>query len=378
MKIAIDARTVASPPYSGFGRYVMQIVKHVPRLAPDVTFVLLLNKEMNKDTLTAMKNIVLLFLKQTLRPIADNILLPLLIRKNKIDVFHFTTNVSSIAYNCRGVLTLHDTRQMKTSLIHDLQLGFKHCLVRSYYKAIIPLSAKKAAAIITDDQESKKEIINLFGIDEEKVHAIFLGVDEIFQKVSAQCAGRRLMEKYGIRGKFILGIGAGDPMKNTEGLIKAYSLLPHTLKAEHNLVILWPDFRMKKHAHDLVARFYPEQSKIISVFNASDDDLVFFYNAAALFVSTTFYKGAYLPPLEAMACGTPVVVSALSYREAIHQSAYLIDPWNSEDVVNGIVEVLTNADLRGQLIHKGLEKTAVLTAQKVAEETLKIYKQACV
>lgn len=290
--------------------------------------------------------------------------LPILAHRHKVDLLHSPANVAPLFY--RGVSVVH---------IHDL------CFVvnpqwysftfRTVYNFIIPRLARRASRVITCSNNSKNDLLHFCRLTADKVSLVYWAVDDIFLKRATDASSARDVEAKGL-GEFILYVGSLEPRKNINTLIKSYVQLrrsnPH-LKPKLVLIggesPLFADvqLRVKDYAGDIVFKGFID-----------DETLRAFYSKAALVAYPSLYEGFGLPPLEAMASGTPVITSdGSSIPEVVGEAAFMIDPRSVEQLTNAMVRLLTDKELRQKLVALGKIQVERFNWYRVARNTLAVY-----
>ena len=232
----------------------------------------------------------------------------------------------------------------------------------------------KVDAVITISNHSKKDLMEYLKIPEEKIKVIYHGIDKIFRPIDG---ANHAIRRYGIDSPFILHVSNYAPRKNPETLIKAFHKLKKEKMVNHKLVIAGRRWE-RSGIYDFVKKL-DLQNDVIFTGNVPREDLVSFYNAADMFVYPTIYEGFGLPPLEAMACGCPVISSNVtSMPEVVGDAALLLgDPLDSQDLAEKMYSVLIDEDLRNKLREKGLKRAKIFSWEKCARETLEVYHQVC-
>jgi glycosyltransferase involved in cell wall biosynthesis len=242
----------------------------------------------------------------------------------------------------------------------------------------VPRSARQAAQVIALSRHGRDDIIETYGVEPEKVSVIPLAAAAHFQPVLNEQELQRVRQTYGIEGDYILSVGAIQPRKNLSRLVAAYSRL-RPIGPKGNLPKLV-----------LVGKcgwLYDETLRSIKELETSDSvvltgyvpesDLPALYSGALAFVYPSYFEGFGLPPLEAMQCGTPVIVgNRTSLPEVVGDAGMLVDPFDVDDITAAIVKVISDSDFREQLRVKGLERASIFNWQKTARETLTIYRKA--
>ncbi len=266
--------------------------------------------------------------------------------------------------------------------IHDL--AFEH-LPETFtrrgslqLKLTVRRTAKKAARIATVSEYSRQDLLRTYKLPPEKVVVTHNGVEPHF---SPQCnsahESSEIRRRFGVERDFILAVGSLQPRKNLVRLIRAYAKLrSEQERFNHQLVIvgrkLWltdeifAEVKKQKWANDVILTGY-----------VADEDLPALYRAASAFVYPSIFEGFGLPPLEAMACGTPVVTSnTSSLPEVVEDAALLIDPYNEQDLANALQRIVGDELLRVRLRKHGAEQAKKFTWRAAAEKTLQLYRES--
>lgn len=210
-----------------------------------------------------------------------------------------------------------------------------------YYRFLVPLVARRAKAIVTISEFSRQEISHLLDIPEKRIHVVYCAASRIFSPP------RRPAKK-----EYILAVSSMDPRKNLARLVEAFK----KLKLD-GLKLLMVGSKGRAFGDTRIDAAVQDSPNIEFTGYVSDTKLVDLYQGARLFVYPSLYEGFGLPPLEAMACGTPVVVSnTTSLPEVCADAAYYVDPHDADDIARGIRFVLDNPSLQEEMIRKGLER----------------------
>lgn len=237
-------------------------------------------------------------------------------------------------------------------------------LFRSYYQWLVPKVIHRADKIITISQASKKEILRYYPFAKNKIEVISLGLDNNFHLLP------NIEQK-----NQILYVGSLNTRKNFTSVIQAFDQLPYE---QYQLVIVGnfsSNFHLDKKTQDLLEKS-KRNPNIEFKSHISDNELTLLYNESKLFLFPSFYEGFGLPPLEAMACGTPVITSNLSSMpEVCGDAAIYIDPHSVEDISQKIQTILSNEALQQKLINKGLEHIKQFTWEKATDEHIKVFKE---
>lgn len=272
------------------------------------------------------------------------------------------------------IVTVHD---IVPYLVRDdpNQSTFQHPIDR-FFDHWAVMGLKRATALICDSDCTKQTIISTLDYPQEQIHVVYLGVaHEIF---FPQPTPPSFYARYRIDPnlRYILYVGSENPRKNLSRLIQAFT----RIRAE------MPDIRLLKVGS---AEYLPQAEvlkkeieqlglaeDVLFFEHVSDKDLALFYNAASLFAFPSLYEGFGLPPLEAMACGTPVVASfAASIPEVVGDAAVLVDPVNIDAITNAMRSILNDDELAADLRQRGLARAAEFSWERTARETIAVYEQ---
>ena len=337
MTIIIDARVLNSNSYAGVQNYTKYILESI---SDKLQLSVAKPKVKNKYLSHLWSHFVLPFKKGDVLFCPAN-MAPIFIPKSK-----------------KLVLTIHDlaflTYPKSFSKIFQI-----------YYSLLIPYNIKRADQIITISEASKKEIIDIFPQVKDKINIVVLGIDK----------------KYGIvkdlkKKKQILYVGSINERKNLIGAIESFERLPKEL--DYSLVIVgnfFDIFSLSKKMKEVLFRA-KKNNKIIFKQGLDDNALIVEYNVSRILIFPSFYEGFGLPPLEAMACGTPVITSNLSSMpEVCGDAALYVDPYNIEDITSKMEILINDKNLQKELVSKGLDKVRNFTWRKSALEHIKIFKE---
>jgi len=260
------------------------------------------------------------------------------------------------------IVTIHD------ALVFGLPQAFSIAF-RTWYKLLSKVLGITARKIITDSFFSKGELIKYCGIAESKLRVLYFGKDHILSVKP----GDNFLEKHRLLDKpFLLVVSSiNNPNKNFNSIVKAMELLGNM---KFDVVITGGT---KLHPNVFSQLGIPlSLSNLKNVGYVNDSELRTLYEHAACFAYPSFYEGFGLPPLEAMTCGCPVVVSnTSSLPEVCGEAAYYVNPYSVESIAEGIHKVLTDEDLRKSLIQKGFERVKMFSWENYAREALKIFEE---
>ena len=352
MKIAIDTQTALGQK-SGFGFYVENLVKALAKVDPQNKYVLI-KPQTEKDFSTVQ------------RWWWDQIRFPSKARKEQVDLIHQPCFSAPIFYRGNVVVTCHDIISMK----FPKNLPFAS---RMFYSRWMPFSYRAAKMIIADSENTKKDIIEYLNIPKEKIRVVHLAVSQDFKPKSPQEIEKAKFE-YKISGKYFIDVGTIEPRKNLPFLVKAYALAVKSGISE-KLVITGKKGWYYENLFLLVKKLNL-QERVIFTGYADDKDIPALYCGATALVFPSLYEGFGFTPLEAMACGTPVISSnTSSLPEVVNEAGILLPPKDEKIWAKNMVEVAQNKDLAHKLSQKGLKQAKNFTWEDVARKTIEVYKE---
>ncbi len=245
---------------------------------------------------------------------------------------------------------------------------------KTYMKSVASFSIKNADALITTSENTRKDLIDLLMVKEDKIFVIYPGVDSTFKPASAQDK-EKVKKKFGLPQNYILAVGTLEPRKNLSCLLKAFALLKKKSDFDFKLVIVGEEGWLYKRIFNDIKKQDLEKETIFTGF-IQDKDLPAIYSGASVFVYPSLYEGFGLPALEAMACGAPVVCSnTSSLPEVVGKAALKANPEKPEEFANAISKIVSDTNLAKELSKMGYERAKQFSWEKTAKETLSVYKK---
>jgi len=263
-----------------------------------------------------------------------------------------------LAWSKKLIVTVHD-------LIH---LHFTHYLdspmAKIYAKIMLPVVLEKASAIIAVSEYTKQDLVSVFGIPPQKITVIYHGIDAQFQEVKLP-AGKLA---------YFLYVGLLKPHKNIGTLLAAFRRLQQEANFQPVKLVLVGKADTKHEVVKTWLREMAENKMIEWVSEASDEDLIRYYQGASALILPSRYEGFGFPLIEAMACGTPIIASdAASIPEIASDAALYFDPASSDELAQAMKQILTDTQIRTQLIDKGRVRRQVFSWTNAARKTLQVY-----
>jgi alpha-1,3-rhamnosyl/mannosyltransferase len=246
---------------------------------------------------------------------------------------------------------------------------------REYLRVAQRVAARRAAAVLTVSESAKAGIVRHFALPPEAVAVTLEAAAPCFRRVSDPDTVQRVCARYGLRPGFVMALGSPDPRKNVAAVIDAYAALPTALREQHALAIVWTHPRLASGIALYSQQRYVSQ-EICFLPSVPDDELAVLYSSAAVFVFPSLGEGFGLPPLEAMACGAPVIAANTSaVPEVVGSAAILIDPADGSALTTAMVRLLEDATRRDALSRAGRARAADFSWERCARQTRAVYQR---
>ncbi len=366
MRIGIDARLLAYR-QGGTSVYVRNLLQHLPAIAPDDSFVALPGRRQPASGATAPNLRDHPLWTPPHHPF-EQWALPLELATAALDLVHSTDFIPPFVRACRSVITVHDLSFLlypETKTPESLR-----------YYGQIDRAVASADAIIAVSEATRHDLQRLLNVPPQRVRVVHHGVSPVFaprppEAVQAFCRER------GLPDTFMLWVGALEPRKNLPALFRAVArATPRLPEALRTLVLVGIDgwgFDAAQQEFDRLGL----AAQTVMFGPASEQELALLYNAAWVFPFPSLYEGFGLPPLEAMACGAPVLSARVSSMpEVLGDACRYFDPLDSATLATLLVELAADPNLRSDLRSAGLARAAGFRWERTAAETLAVYHEA--
>jgi glycosyltransferase involved in cell wall biosynthesis len=292
--------------------------------------------------------------------------LPRLCRTWQADVLHVTYNGPFLS-PCPVVVTVHD-------VIFKRYPAFFSARDRLLFATLLRLTLRRAAAIITDSESSRRDIVTYYPFTRDKIHVVPLAVNPAFRVEISADRRQAVRARYRVDTPFILAVGNLQPRKNLQRLTAAFRCLLADGFNSHRLVLVGNDaFRsseFRAEVQDLI-----QSGQLTLTGYVPEEDLPALYREADVFVYPSLYEGFGLPILEAMACGIPVVTSnTSSMPEVAGDAALLVDPVQTDQIQHALYSIISQAELAIQLSEKGQQRSKQFTWVSTARNVMTVYR----
>jgi glycosyltransferase involved in cell wall biosynthesis len=364
MRIGIDARLNAYRE-GGIAEYTRRLIESLALLDQLSDYSILHHVKSTTD-LGSGKNFRRINLFTPCHHRLERIALAAEISRLGLDILHSPDFIPPRFGARRYVITVHDL-----TFVHYPQFQTPDSL--RYYLGNIRNAVRQADHILADSQVSKEDMVNLLNVPPEKITVHMLGVNPIFRPLPQE----RIIEaqrRFGLPSSYLLFVGTFEPRKNLPGLLESYQLLRAKMSDVPPLVIVgrrgWLYEPIFQKVEDLKLR-----DRIIWIEDIPFADLPAIYNGATVLALPSFYEGFGFPPLEAMACGIPTVVSDRgSLPEVVGDTGLMINPDRADELAEALYRALTDNTFRQQSAEAGIARAATFTWQHTAEIVLSVYR----
>jgi len=364
MKIVINAIPIRSP-LTGVGNYTYNLITEFQRLRPDFDYTFYYGYFTKKLKVYPKKGKSFYYIKESAKKI------PFLssYTRSVIDrLVHFHLKKYDLYFE-PNFIPLDIKAQKTVTTVYDFSFYLHpewHPKSRvDYFSKNFFKRIKKSDSIITISKYVEREALEILKIKDCRIVTVYPGFSDVFKASQGEKIRTRLPENY------ILFVGSIEPRKNLVSLLKSYLLLQEYIRREFKLLLVGFKGWGNKEISELLGKMRGEVHYLGYVNNQELSEL---YRKASCFVYPSLYEGFGLPPLEAMACGCPVVTSCVtSLPEVCGDAAYYVDPYDVESIAEGMHKVLTDGLMKKNLIEKGLERVKLFSWEKAAKEHLELF-----
>lgn len=356
MKIAIDVQTTLGQP-TGFGFYVSNLVENLKKTDAENEYVLA-KPDSETDFSTPQ------------RFIWDQLTFPKIAKRQSADLIHQPCFSAPLMFGGPVVVTIHDI----ISILFPQNIPFAS---RMFYSKWMPFSYAKARKIISISESTKRDIVRVLKISPDKITVIHNGFDaKLQQKLSSEKIGQ-VKKKYNLPQDYLLHIGTLEPRKNLDFLIDVFfEAIKDKKNSNLSLVITGKKGWYYEGLFEKVAKL-KLQDRVIFTGYIDEGDKGALYQGARIFTFPSLYEGFGLPPLEAMASGTPVISSnTSSMPEVIGEAGILISPKQKSAWVEAIGRVNCDDKLYSEMKKKNEQQISKFDWARTAKETIDVYEQA--
>lgn len=365
MRVGIDARLVYYS-QAGIGQYILHLVDGLAAVDHENEYVLLQSRKDN-TTILEKPNFRRVSLWTPSHHRLERHSLNVELMRLGLDVLHSPDFIPPHRPSCKSVITVHDLAF----------LLYPHFLTResARYYGHIDQAVRWTDHIISVSESTKRDTIQHLGVAEDKITVVHEAANPIFRPVDREEATEQVRNRHGVDGPYILFVSTIEPRKNVPSLVRALWQIQECYKEDVRLVLAGGRGWLFEDAFAMVEELKLD-GRVHFLGRVSSEDLLYLYNAAQMLAHPAFYEGFGLPPLEAMACGLPVIVSNVaSLPEVVGDAALLVDPHDVDELTFAMWRVLNDPDLCQEMREKGLKQAGCFSWERAARETAAIYQQ---
>lgn len=364
MIIGIDGRPTQGR-FTGDATYWRGLIEGLSHLDMDDEIIVYLDARLPEPNTAISRSIRARVLSASWGRLWSAWVLPKALREDGVEVAHVQYTIPP-RMPCPAITTIHDVSFKKFPEFFSRK-------DRMILDRAVKYAKKRAAKIIVPSEFTRNEIVNLYGVAPDKVAVTYEGVDDQFRTMANADAADLVAEKYGIESPYVLTVGVIQPRKNLRRLLEGFAKLKQSHPCEHKLVVVgkygWKESGLERHVKQLGLG-----GDVILTGYVPYEDLPALYGAADVFVYPSIYEGFGLPPLEAMACGTPVITgNRASLPEVIGEAGLMVDPFDPDFFADALDRLLFDRLLRAEMFALGLDQAANFSWDTMARQTLAIY-----
>jgi len=367
MRIGFDGTPLLGQ-RSGVGHYTGRLLAHLVQQRPEWEYMLFSNRPFEPLEAELARTLPLAGNFGFSRFVWMQLVLPRIIRQRQPDLCHFPNNTAPLCLSRPSVITIHDA----SLFLHSRHHPRSRLLA---LRLLLPHVARRATAVITVSHHARQDLMRVLQLPAEKIHVIHEAAPDGFQPLVDPIQRRQLRARYNLPEQFVLFVGTMEPRKNLKRLIRAVAQ-QRQRGCDTRLVLVGPNGWLINGSLDEEIETLNLQDAVQNLGYVPQEDLPGIYSLATIFAFPSLYEGFGLPPLEAMACGTPVLTSRDSaMAEICGEAALLVDPQQEEAIADGLACLLADPEQREHLRQLGLARAQQYSWERTARETAVVYEK---
>lgn len=367
MRIGFNAQ-ILTDGRTGVTCYARNVVRLLPKIGKEHEFIIFGN---SPDLHYDENNVKVIITPQWIntsskRIIWEQIYLPLLVKKYKIDIMFYPDHTASFFLK----------KIKQAIMVHDLapftMADTFHKMRRIYKQKAINYSINSAKIVFVNSFFTKSEVVRYFPNIKNKINIVHLGLEKSIERISDEALLADHRKKYSLKEPVILFVGTIETRKNIIRLIRAFAKGKRTYGWQHSLLLVgMPGHGFNDIQKEIFSNKIQDFVKISGY--VQENELSIFYSLADIFVYPSLYEGFGFPPLEAMRCGCPVIVSnSTSIPEVVGDAGLYVDPYNESSITEQINLLINNSNLKKELVEKGYKRSLQFTWEKTVSSTLEV------
>ena len=362
--IAVNTRLLMPGKLDGIGWFTYETLKRVTQMHPEVQFLFLFDRKYSKDVIFGENVTPVVLFPPTRHPLLWYLWFECrvarLLRRRKPDLFLSTDGFLPIRSTIPSVAVIHD-------------INFEHrpwdlpWLVRWYYRSFFPRFARKATRIVTVSEYSRRDIINQYDVQEDKVDLAYNGANVQYAPISEERI-EEVRANYTAGAPYFIFVGSLHPRKNITNLLKAFQLFRDEYKGEFKLVVVGEKFFLTRSMEEQLAKM-SNKSDVIFTGRLVPRELNDMLGAAWAMTFVPYFEGFGIPIVEAMKCDIPVVASKVtSLPEIAGDAALFVSPESPGSIRDAMIRIVREKGLRQRLIEKGRSRRDMFSWDHTAEQ----------
>lgn len=376
MRIGIEGQRLFRKKKHGMDMVALELIKHLQEIDHENEYFIFVKPDEDSAVLKGTSNFKIIELDGGPYPMWEQFALPKAAKKYNCDILHCTSNTAPFFTDIPLITILHDIIYMESSYLKILTSSASSYqkFGNIYRKLVVPQVVKKSKKIVTVSHFEKNRIGEFFGIKgNNKLEAIYNGVSEHFKEITNKEELQRVKSKYNLPEKYFFFLGNTDPKKNTRGTLKAFSDFLKETKSDHKLVMLdYDQTELNKLLIDINDTNLINH--IVLTGYVINTDLPAIYSQCDVFLYPSLRESFGIPMLEAMSCNVPVITSnTSSMPEIAGDAALIINPFNPDEITQGLIQILNDESYRASLCERGLKRSTAFSWRNMAKEYLKLY-----
>lgn len=376
MKIGIEGQRLFRKKKHGMDMVALELIKNLQELDHVNEYFIFVKPDEDHSVLKETANFKIIELNGGPYPTWEQFALPKAAKQYGCDILHCTSNTAPFFTDIPLITILHDIIYMESSYLKILTSSAStyQKFGNIYRKLVVPRVVKKSKKVVTVSHFEKNRIGDFFGMKgSNKLEAIYNGVSEHFQPITNSIELERVKAKYNLPDKYFFFLGNTDPKKNTKGTLKAFSDFLKQTKSNYKLVMLdYDKTELTKLLNDI--NDVDLINHIVLTGYVINTDLPAIYSQCDVFLYPSLRESFGIPMLEAMSCNVPVITSnTSSMPEIAEDAAHIVNPFNPEEITQGLIEIINNETYRAALCEKGLQRSKQFSWKNMAKAYLHLY-----
>lgn len=375
MIIGIEAQRIFRKKKHGMDMVALELIRNLQMIDTENQYYVFVKPDEDRACLEETPNFTIVELGGGPYPTWEQIALPRAAEKYKCDILHCTSNTAPVRGKTPLITTVHDIIYMEGVSLLKKGGTLYQKFGNMYRRMVVPTVIRRSKKVITVSEFEKQRMVKFFGLNDDKIVAVYNGVGGHFQPVTEPKVLLEAKNKYHLPENFLFFLGNTDPKKNTPNVLKSFALFNWHSETKYKLVML--DYEEDALMSLLREIGHPEIRKDIHLTGyVPNNELPSIISQAKIFLYPSLRESFGIPILEGMACGVPVITAnTSSMPEVAGDAALLVDPKNPNEIVRSINKLLEDDTLKENLIEKGLQRAKKFSWKNMSISVAKLYNE---